>query len=236
MEYEEAKKNNIPIFILIEEAVYAEHHVYLKNKENSEIDGSKIFYPSVDSTKIFDFIDEVRKSSYNNAVYSFKDFSDMEIYLRQQWAGMMFSFLTHENEGKRVSDTLNLLTDMNARIEIISKQILNSVGTEAARLDVDLYELMLDSETVRDLTYWHVKPTPMSIFTNRSFKECAKSLNIDFKIEDDDEDISIGSNKSISLGKFNVTSQDYEELRNKMIKFLKSKNITPEQYIEQRKR
>lgn len=38
-------------------------------------------YPSVDSTKIFGFIEEVRTNSVNNALNPFNDFSDIESLL-----------------------------------------------------------------------------------------------------------------------------------------------------------
>ncbi|MBW7990491.1 MAG: DUF4062 domain-containing protein [Planctomycetes bacterium] len=235
MEYEEAIRHKIPIFTLVEETVYAEQNVYLKNKLNSEVDEHKIVYPAVDNTNIFDFIDEVRKASFNNALHPFQDYSDMEIYLKQQWAGMMFSFLARENEEKRVSDTLKILTDMNTRIEMISKHILDSVGTDAAQLDVALYELMLDSSSIRDLTYWKIKPTPISIFVNPSFRTCAKSFGINLKIEEE-EGIMIGSDGKISRGKFKEASNKYKKLRYKMTEFLKSIKITPEEYIKKSKK
>ncbi|MDA1379605.1 hypothetical protein PCI56_06620 [Plesiomonas shigelloides subsp. oncorhynchi] len=91
-EYREAIRRKIPVFALVESPVYSDHHVYSKNKNNMDVDENKICYPSVDNTKIFGFIDEVRSNSINNSIVPFKDFSDIESYLKQQWAGMMFSF------------------------------------------------------------------------------------------------------------------------------------------------
>ena len=93
-EYDEAIKCRIPVFTLIEQSVYAEHHVYIRNKANDKVDAKNINYPAVDNTKIFDFIDEVCKASFNNAIQPFQDFSDIESYLKKQWAGLMFSFLS----------------------------------------------------------------------------------------------------------------------------------------------
>lgn len=55
-------KAKIPIFALVEQAVYEQFHVYNHNKANKSIDPAKITYPSVDSHKIFDFIGEVHNS------------------------------------------------------------------------------------------------------------------------------------------------------------------------------
>lgn len=108
-EYREAVKHKIPVFALVESAVYNEHHVYIKNKTNSAVDLTRFTFPAVDSTAIFDFIDEVRGSAINNALVPFRDFGDIETYLRQQWAGMMFEFLSTRNQQKRVADTLATL-------------------------------------------------------------------------------------------------------------------------------
>jgi hypothetical protein len=93
-EYEKALELKIPIFTLIEQDVYSEHHVYVENKNKPEIE--KINFPAVDSTAIFDFIDVVRKQSINNAIHPFNNFNDIEDYIRKQFAGLFFSFLTNK--------------------------------------------------------------------------------------------------------------------------------------------
>jgi len=183
-EYREAIKHKIPAFALVEIAVYNEHHVYIKNKDNPNVDLAKFTFPAVDSTAIFDFIEEVRSSATNNALVPFRDFGDIESYLRQQWAGMMFEFLNTRNQQKRVADTLTTLAEMNSRIEMLSKQILRSVGTDDAKLDAALYEEMLASESIRDLAYWKRRPTPMHVLTNKNFEECANSLGVRIDIRD----------------------------------------------------
>jgi hypothetical protein len=90
-EYLEAVRLKIPVFALIEHSVYNDFHLYSANRKNKSVDATKIKYPSADSTKIFDFIETVRTNAINNALIPFRDFADIESYLRQQWAGMMFS-------------------------------------------------------------------------------------------------------------------------------------------------
>lgn len=121
-EYKEALKCKIPIFALIEASVYSEHNVYNSNKDNQ-----KINYPSVDNIKIFDFIDEVRREVINNAIVTFNNYDDIESYLKKQWAGLMYSFLTSKNNNEKVVDTLSEIKQMNKTIEMISKSILSTV-------------------------------------------------------------------------------------------------------------
>lgn len=231
-EYREAIRLRIPVFALVETAVYNDFHLYQKNKANNAIDPKKIMFPSVRSPRIFDFIEEVRSNTINNALVPFRDFADMETYLRQQWAGMMFSFLTKQNQQARVSDTLGALTEMGAKIEMLSKQILESVGTESAKLDAALYEELLASSAIRDLATWELRPTPASVLTHPSFKACAKSLGIEPKIVGEKDVYSIGYDGTISRPAFESASEDYKLLRNGIIGILKKHGMTPEKYVK----
>ncbi|QWL64038.1 DUF4062 domain-containing protein [Aeromonas jandaei] len=112
-EYKTAVENNIPIFALVEQGVYSEHHVYSTNKKSSSEIANQITYPSVDNIMIFDFVDEVRRNVKNNAIYAFRDFSDIEEYLKKQWAGMMYDFITNRARDDRNKVTNRLLDDLN---------------------------------------------------------------------------------------------------------------------------
>jgi hypothetical protein len=231
-EYQKAVAQKIPVFTLIEQSVYAEHHVYLKNKTNTQIDEKQIKYPAVDSTKIFDFIDEVRKASYNNAIYAFQDFSDIEAYLRKQWAGLLFTFLTDTNERERVSETLSVLKEMNERIEMLSKQILQSVGSDHAKITIELYDEMIAWECIRDLSWWDLKPSPESIIRNETFTQCASSLGkADFVIEPNKGHSMTQS--GISKPRFDENTKRYVTLRQKVLGILQSYNLTVEKYLSE---
>lgn len=112
-EYKHAIINNIPIFTLVEDPVYSDHNIYTTNKKTNPDIVEQINYPSIDNQKIFHFIDEVRKNTQNNAIYAFKDFSDMEIYLKKQWAGMMYDFIIDRHQKKTLTITNNLLNNLS---------------------------------------------------------------------------------------------------------------------------
>jgi len=229
-EYREAVKSKIPVFALVDNSVLSDNFVYQKNKANPDIDENKIMYPSADSTKIFGFIEEVRTNSVNNALNPFSDFSDIEAYLRQQWAGMMFSFLTRQNEDRRVADTLSALTQVSDKVEFLSTQILKSIGTEEAKILSEFYDVMVGHECFRDLTYWGLKPTPKDILQNETFKDCALSLGQEPKVEDSDE-IAIGGKGFISRPKFENDSKEYLDLRKEMLNILSKHNISLEDFL-----
>lgn len=111
-EYRIAFKNNIPIFTIVDSSVLADHHLYQSNAKNNEIDRDKVNYPASDNIKIFEFLNEVRKHSVNNAINPFSNFLDIETYLRKQWAGMLFDFLAKSKNETQASLTNNLLSDL----------------------------------------------------------------------------------------------------------------------------
>jgi hypothetical protein len=122
---------------------------------------------------------------------------------------------------------------MNARIEMLSKQILVSVGTEEAKIDAALYEELIASVAIRDLAYWGVRPTPAHVFANSSFKSCVNEMGIEFTI-DDIEGSMIGTDLSISGDRFKSDSSDYQELRKRLNEILRKSNMTPESYLRKR--
>ena len=228
-EYREAVKLQIPIFALVDQQVYNDHHFFSKNRG---VDLSEATFPAVDNIKIFDFIDEVRSNSINNAIVPFRDFSDIETYLRQQWAGMMYSYLTNDNESKRLTSTLMGLEEVNDRIEMISKKILESVGSEKSNIEIELFGMMIKSDVLRTLSFWGASPKPASILINATFRSCAKSLGVNLQIEEDDDSISVGGDGSISRLNFENQSNRYKMLRQEMIDILSEKGYTPEQFLE----
>jgi hypothetical protein len=112
-EYRTAVSNNIPIFTLVDQSVSSDHHLYQMNGKNDDIDRDKVTYPASDNVKIFHFINEVRKNTINNAIQPFKNFLDIEEYLKKQWAGMLFDFLLKAKNEQQLSLTNNLLSDLS---------------------------------------------------------------------------------------------------------------------------
>lgn len=236
-EFRRAVELKIPAFTLVEQSVYNEHHVHLKNKKNKHIDCTKINYPSVDSIKIFDFIDEVRHLSTNNALVPFKDFGDIEAYLKNQWAGMMYSFLMQKNEAARVSDTLAILTSVNERIELISRQILESVGSDKSKLTADLYDEMFGYECMRDLRFIGLKPTPRNVLSASGYKNLASALGKEIKIlqpeqEEDANEYSVSGSGEFSALRLKSNIQQFKKLQAAMNEILSRHGYTLQRYLE----
>jgi hypothetical protein len=215
-EYREAKKQKIPVFALVESAVYSDHHVYNRNRDNKIIDATSINYPSVDNANIFKFIDEVKSATINNAIVPFRDFSDIESYLKQQWAGMMFSFLIARNEDNRVTDMMSHLLTMNERIEFMSSQLVKSVGSAEAIVIVQLYEKILGAQSMKALSYIGLKPDPISVLQYDTLNGCAQILGNSFKPKKNVK-FSISSGGEVEQEYFNNLAEDYKKLRSELV-------------------
>ncbi|WP_199624778.1 DUF4062 domain-containing protein [Paenibacillus alkalitolerans] len=134
-EFKEAVSNNIPIFIFIDKNVYSEYHTFKKNKDAilkliNEPD-SKFNFAYVDSTNVFDFIDEVKVK----ALATFEKFDDIETYLRSQIASMFFNYLIDLKSQRDKKEVLNSVTElqnisnrMNEMVNEIGRKVLSETG------------------------------------------------------------------------------------------------------------
>jgi len=95
-EYETASHNHIPTYILIEKGVYAEYQTYKNNRENNNIK-----YAHVENVSIFKLIDEIHNKPNNNPIHSFEKYSEIEEWLREQWAGLFKNFLSKRGNIKK---------------------------------------------------------------------------------------------------------------------------------------
>jgi hypothetical protein len=108
-EHRAALENDIPVYILIERAVYAEYQTFQRNRDNE-----KIRYAHVDSVNVFHFIDDLLKQPRNNPVQPFDKYAEIEMWLREQWAGL-FRELLNRMSGQQQ------LTSMAAQVSELSE-------------------------------------------------------------------------------------------------------------------
>lgn len=230
-EYQQAIRMHIPVFALVEQGAFSDYEVWQANRK---LDGLEdIVFPNADDPRIFEFIDEVRSQAINNALTPFQDFADIENYLRTQWASLLHSFLTGVNEEKRVAETLSGLERVSQRVEILSTQILESVGTTETKLMAEMYDHMLGSRAVQDLTALGLRPSPVDILRHEDFFECAQALGGTWNVglEDEGEDGMVttshsGSEGEMSLWHARIVQKDYEELRASLSRKLNESGLT----------
>ena len=140
-EYKSAADKNIPVYVLIEKNVYAEYGTFRKNRSNKAVE-----YAHVDSVNIFYFIEEVLAQPRNNPVRAFDDHADIEIWLREQWAGL-FRELIQRMSGQQqlasLSSQVSELAELNTTLKNYMEALLTSdapekssdiISTESKRL------------------------------------------------------------------------------------------------------
>lgn len=120
-EFGEAILRDIPTYVLVEQSVYSEYHTYLRNKENKSIS-----YAHVDSVNIFRFIEDILSRPRNNPTQTFEKFSDIQIWLREQWAGLFRELLKRMSDQKKFSE-LSLQVEGLKEINNTLKTYLESV-------------------------------------------------------------------------------------------------------------
>jgi hypothetical protein len=98
MEYRAAVASDIPVYIFVERAVYAEYQTFLRNKGTNEIK-----YAHVDSVNIFLLLEEILAQPRNNPVKEFDRYEDIERWLREQWAGLFKDMLQRISGQKQLA-------------------------------------------------------------------------------------------------------------------------------------
>jgi hypothetical protein len=231
-EYEEAAKSKLPVFALVERPVYEQYRLYQSNRANPEIDASKINYPSVDSPKVFAFIDQVQSQSTNNALVPFSDFEELQSYLRQQWASLLFRFLLSDSEARRTSELVGSLQAATENIEFLTRQLVKATGDPVARAAVELYDYVISVEVSRDLASWKITPSPKAILQHETFDSiCANQV----EIEADDDGFSLtygGPPYKLSAARYKRNQEQYLKLRAELLQKVHERGFKLEQFIQ----
>lgn len=127
-EFGEAIGRDIPTYVLVEQSVYSEYHTYLRNKDNKNVS-----YAHVDSANIFRFIEEILSRPRNNPTQTFEKFSDIEAWLREQWAGLFRELLKRMSEQKRfaeLSQQVDGLKEINNTLKTYLESVMRVVSPE----------------------------------------------------------------------------------------------------------
>lgn len=106
-EYTTAIEKNIPIYILIEKSVYADYETFLRNKNNKLID-----YAHVESVNIFLLIEYILSQSRNNPIHQFDRYSDIEVWLKEQWAGLFRDLINQQSKQIQITSLANQISQL----------------------------------------------------------------------------------------------------------------------------
>lgn len=117
-EYESAVERDIPTYILIDSSVDAEYQTFLKNK-----DIKTVTYAHVDSVNIFYFIESIRDKQRNNPIKLFTKYSEIEAWLREQWAGTFRELIHRMSNTNRIQEIDSKVADLSETAETLKRYL-----------------------------------------------------------------------------------------------------------------
>jgi hypothetical protein len=140
LEFDNAVKNNVPVWILVDAQVYAEYQTFQRNK-----DAEDIAYAHVDSVNIFHLIESILTLRQNNALFAFSRYTEIEGWLREQWAGIFRDFLKRNAQSQQLTSLSAQVAEL-AEINKTLKTYMESLMRAEPREQV---EKVIKEESVR---------------------------------------------------------------------------------------
>jgi len=116
-EYDYAAQRKIPIYVLIERSVYTEYKTFLRNRDREDIT-----YAHVDDINVFRLIDDISSKPRNNPIQEFEKFSEIENWLRDQWAGLFRELLSKRSNEYQLSS----LTSQVAQLQEVTTHCVHT--------------------------------------------------------------------------------------------------------------
>lgn len=123
-EYLNALERGIPIYICIDAAVDAEFQTFQKNR-----DSRRISYAHVDSVNIFHLIEFIRDQQKNNPIKLFSKYSEIEDWLREQWAGFFRELIHRVAQQKQLVDINTRISDLMQTSETLKRYLENVISS-----------------------------------------------------------------------------------------------------------
>ena len=164
-EFRAAVANHVPLYIAIERGVDAEYQTFLRNRESHAV-----VYAHVDSVNIFHMIEEIRSLPNNNPVFAFDRFHELQVWLREQWAGLFQDLLRKISSQVQIA-TLAVQVNELAETNKTFKRYLESLMTEVTpEKSEDL--INQESERLREVQQFS------EIAENRFVKFVVRSLKL----------------------------------------------------------
>lgn len=127
MEFESALENEIPIYILIDKSVKSEYETFKNNRNNDSIK-----YAHVDSINIFHLIERILNLRKNNPVKEFENHSEIENWLKIQWAGLFQDLIKKRKDQAEISELSSQVSEL-ANLNQTLKNYLEEIVTSTSK-------------------------------------------------------------------------------------------------------
>ena len=156
-EFETALDRDIPTYILVEKAVYAEYQTFKNNRANKSIK-----YAHVTSVNVFHFLDYILARPRNNPTYQFERHTDIQTWLRDQWAGLFRDLLSRRAESRQIATLAEQVAELSS-VGTTLKRYLENVVSKVGEGDKNAQQLIKTEE--RRLDTDRAKRAAMKITT-----------------------------------------------------------------------
>lgn len=145
-EFELALSRDIPIYVLVDKAVYLEMETYRRNRDNSSIK-----YAHVDSINVFQLLERIASKSNKVLLKEFQSMADIEDWLLSQWAMLMRSLIRDRAEDRKlntISDKVEELAVLNSSLQRYMETVVSSVSKspDEAKKIINLEKELLETE------------------------------------------------------------------------------------------
>lgn len=127
LEFESALSNEIPLYILVDKSVKSEYETFKNNRNNETIK-----YAHVDSVNIFHFIDRIFNLRKNNPVKEFDNHTEIEFWLKSQWAGLFQELIKQRKEQAEISELSSQVSEL-ASLNQTLKSYLEEIVTTTSK-------------------------------------------------------------------------------------------------------
>lgn len=130
-EYRSAVDADIPVYILIDKMVYADYETFQRNKSNESIS-----YAHVDSANVFHLIDSIISQHRNNPAHQFDRYSDIESWLRLQWAGLfreLLSRMSNQIQLLELAAQVSELSAVNQTLKAYLEQVVTTIAPDQSQ-------------------------------------------------------------------------------------------------------
>lgn len=145
-EFESAYAQDIPVYIVIDSGVHSEYQTYLRNKDNE-----KIRYAHVDSVNVFKLVEDILAKPRNNPLFTFERSSQIETWLREQWAGFFRELLKTRSQQRQLlalTGQVGELKAVNETLKTYLEAVMKGIGKDASTRLIESEEKRLE-ETKR---------------------------------------------------------------------------------------
>ncbi|MFT9178717.1 MAG: DUF4062 domain-containing protein [Zymomonas mobilis] len=165
-EFDTAQAKGIPTFILVDNAVRSEHYTYLQNKNNEDIK-----YAHVDDVAVFHFLDKILEKRQNNPVHNFEKVTEIESWLREQWAGRFQYLLRSKSQKQQLSDLQSQILELKSVNETLKnylEAVLKTVDPKKSDQIIKLEEEKIENNRKKLLLNKNYFITYMNILSSLS--------------------------------------------------------------------